>query len=93
MFCFFFQDVHDFIDKYKSHGLTYGDVYVGTPALADDIMLLSSTKSGLDAMMSRALLYSQLWRITFNPNKCKCMVFGESKVTNVKNKSNRIFFT
>jgi len=90
-FCIFFHDVHKFVDINETCGLKYKDVYIGSPALADDLVLLSSTKNGLDTMMYKAMLYARKWRITYSPTKTKCMVFGEGKSNNKINKSNREF--
>jgi hypothetical protein len=68
-FCIMFYDVHSFIDPNKIHRLSYRDVYIGSPALADDLTLLSCTKHGLDTIMQKAMLYSQIWKLTFSSTK------------------------
>ncbi len=90
-FCMFFSDVHTYVDTNQMYGLMYKDIYIGSPALADDLALLSNTKHGLDMMMYNAMLYAKKWRITFSPTKTKCMVFGESKRKNSLNKCKRTF--
>ena len=90
-FCIFLHDLHTFVDPQCIYGLKVHDLYVGSPALADDIVLLSTTKHGLDVMISKALEFSRQWRFTFSSSKCKCMVFGETKYEHEKNKSNRSF--
>jgi len=92
IFCIFFYDVHKFIDERQMYGLMYKDIYIGSPTLADDILLLSSTKHGIDVMMSRVLLYAHYWRITFSPSKTKCMVLGENKHLNATNINKRQFY-
>ena len=90
-FCIMFSDVHDYVDEHREHGLTYRDVYIGSPALADDLTLLSCTKHGLDIMMKKVDLYSKIWKLSFSSTKTKCMVFGESKMRNNVNKVSRQF--
>jgi len=90
-FCIMFSDVHQHVDEHKRYGLYYRDIYIGSPALADDLTLLSSTKTGLDTMMQNAMRYSLMWKLTFSSSKTKCMVFGESKRTNAVNKQKRQF--
>ena len=85
------MDIHRYIDSDYSCGLRVNDMYVGSPALADDVMLMSATKSGLDRMMDRAVTYSKLWRFRFSPIKSKCMVLGESRVMNNRNRNIRNF--
>ena len=88
----FFYDVHTFIDEKCMYGLKYKDVYIGSPALADDILLLSNTKYGIDRMMSMVVTYSKYWRISFSPSKTKCMIFGESKQLNTRYLGKRPFY-
>ena len=90
-FCIMFYDVHTYVDPNHLYGLTYKDVYIGSPALADDLTLLSCTKQGLDIMMHNVTLYSQIWKLNFSPNKTKCMVFGEGPRVNNVNKGKRQF--
>ena len=90
-FCIYLYDIHKFVDI-GNYGLKCHDIYVGSPALADDVMLMSPTKHGLDKMMDRALKYSKMWRFRFSSRKSKCMVFGESKIMNSRNSQKRTFY-
>lgn len=89
--CIFMCDIHQYIDERCDLGLYCDDNYVGSPTFADDIMLLSSTKSNLDEMMANAWDYSRKWRFTFSLAKSKCMVFGESKRKHLVNLHRRTF--
>jgi exonuclease III len=89
--CIFMCDIHEYVDERRDRGLKCNDVYVGSPSYADDLMLMSGTKQGLDKMMCCAWDYSRKWRFTFSPSKSKCMVFGESKRENSKNMHRRTF--
>ena len=57
-FCIYTHDIHNDIDIQRKHGLFCKNVYVGSPAYADDIVLLSPTKHGLDNMIAK-LGYTQ----------------------------------
>ena len=89
--CIFMHDIHQHVDAYYDLGLYCGDLYVGSVAYADDIMLMSSCKGNLDQMMYNAWDYSRKWRFSFSPSKSKCMVFGESERTNIHNRTTRQF--
>lgn len=89
--CIYMHDIHAYIDEYFNHGLYCDDLYVGSLCYADDVMLMSPSKYGLDHMMHKVWDYSCKWRFTFSPSKTKCMVFGENKRTNRRNTNNRTF--
>ena len=48
-------------------------------SVADDMALLSFSKSGLQAMIDICYRYSIKWRFTYNPDKCSVVVFNETK--------------
>ena len=48
-------------------------------SVADDMALLSFSKSGLQAMIDICYRYSIKWRFTYNSNKCSVVVFNETK--------------
>jgi hypothetical protein len=86
-----FYDIHSHIDPDYEHGLAHGDIYLGSPAFADDIALMSYTKNGLQTMLDNAYEYSKRWRFTFSVPKSKCIVFGETKIENMRNSRDRTF--
>ena len=90
-FCIYIHDIHKCIDAQYKYGLYCEQIYVGSMAFADDIVLLSPTKNGLDNMLSSAWTFSKKWRFTFSHSKSKCMVFGESKISNQRNMGHRTF--
>ncbi len=85
------HDIHDTIDPTKQFGLFCDDIYIRSPAYADDILMLSNIKHGLDNMITNAVNYARKWRFCFSEQKSKCMVFGESKVQHTRNKEKRSF--
>lgn len=54
---------------------------------ADDILLLSETKKGMDRLLAIAAEYARKWRFSFNAEKSAIMVFGESKRNAQKKRS------
>jgi hypothetical protein len=86
-----FSDIHSSIDPDYEYGLAHGNTYLGTPAYADDLAALSSTKNGLQTMLNNAHRYAQMWRFNFSLDKSKCIVFGETKQENCKNLKKRVF--
>ena len=91
MMAFAFCDIHSYIDPGLDLGIAHGDTYLGTPAYADDIVLMSNTKNGLQTMLDNAYQYSRMWRVTFSGEKSKCIVFGETKYANAQNIGKRTF--
>lgn len=74
----FINDFHPYVNANGS-GLKVYDLDVGSPTQADDILMLTNTKYGLDDMMSLAAEYGVLWRIAFSIIKTQCAVFEKSK--------------
>ena len=74
------MDIHDYVDQ-ASDGLCVAGMKLGSPAYADDIVLLSNTKSGLTRMMYYMYEYCRQWRLSFSPTKTKCLVFGETRAS------------
>jgi len=68
-FCIYLMDVHQFLDQNSDCGLTVQDLYLGSPVLADDILVMSHTKAGLDNMIDMAVNFSQVVALPFLKNK------------------------
>jgi hypothetical protein len=58
------------------HGCSVNKTWLGCVLYADDIILLSSSIGGLQAMLDRCYNVSLDLRLIFNPNKSHCIVFG-----------------
>ncbi|MES9879941.1 MAG: reverse transcriptase family protein [Sedimenticola sp.] len=52
---------------------------VSCPTVADDMVLISFSKTGLSNLMDMCYEYSQQWRYEFNASKCSVVVFNESE--------------
>lgn len=61
----------------SSHGLVLYDVSCCCPTVADDMVLVSLSRNGLNAMLDICHQYSQKWRYKYNASKCNVIVFNE----------------
>ena len=59
-------------------GLYIYNINCGNPAAADDKLLLSLSKLGIDIMLNICKNHSGKWRYEFQPPKCIVVVFNES---------------
>ena len=73
-------DIHNHINQSRD-GLQIDDTCMSSPLYADDIVLLSNMKNGLQKMMNYIHIYGNKWQISFSASKTKCMVFGETKLS------------
>ena len=62
-----------------NEGADIYDMIIDIILYADDILLLSNTKEGLQKMLDVTQKYGEKWEIKFNPDKTTFMVFGEKK--------------
>ena len=81
-----FSDLHTSLDPHHNLGLTYHTSYLGSPAFADDVVIMSNTMKGLQTMIDNTHTYANRWRLTFSSEKSKCLVFGENT-----NNTQRVF--
>ena len=65
------------------YGANILECKIACPAFADDITLMSVSLEGMQQLVSMAYMYSKKWRFSFNPDKCKLLVFGKT-IKNVK---------
>ena len=48
-----------------------------SPTVADDMVLVSLSKQGMDEMLDICWKYSQIWRYFYNAAKCKVVIFND----------------
>ncbi|MEW8545933.1 MAG: reverse transcriptase family protein, partial [Candidatus Thiodiazotropha sp.] len=63
----------------STYGFSIHGINLSCPTVADDMMLISLTRYGLQELMNICYRYSQLWRYSYNALKCAVLVFNESK--------------
>ena len=73
--------IDDLIEDLQSldAGVSLHTVHLGSPMFADDLTLLSRTKSGLDKLLQTSWEYSERWQFTFNITKTVILIFGEKE--------------
>ena len=59
-------------------GMYVHGIYCGSPAVADDKLVLSLSKQGMDRMIKICYNHSGIWRYELQPPKCVVIVFNES---------------
>ena len=59
-------------------GMYVHGIYCGSPAVADDKLVLSLSKQGMDRMIKICYNHSGKWRYELQPPKCVVIVFNES---------------
>jgi len=74
LFIIFINDLRDHLDR-LGQGVKWGKRSISILYFADDIVLLSDTKQGLEAMMKLIYDYSLKWRLKYNFDKCQVVVF------------------
>jgi hypothetical protein len=72
----------ELINKLRAEGTGcyIGDQFLGALAYADDIILLAPTRLGLRKMLDVSNKFSLEYDVTFNPGKCKFMVYDRGGV-------------
>ena len=93
LFSIFINDItRNFNDK-QSMPLQLINSKIGSLLFADDLLILSETKDGLQNSLNNLSLYCDNWQLSLNINKTKTMIFTQSKhkveptFVNYKNKA------
>ena len=66
----------------QDNGVRLGNDTFNIVAYADDVTLVNSTVTGLQASIDTCVEYSKLWRFCFNPLKSKCITIGPQLLCN-----------
>ena len=66
----------------STYGLHIGEVPLSAPTQADDIVLLSLSRKGLQEMLDMCRNYANRWRYTYNPAKCSSMLMDRRQRQN-----------
>ena len=78
LFSLFIMDLAWELEE-KGLGVKVRGQWVGSCLFADDIALLASSASELQAMLDVAAEFASKWRLKFNPKKCGILVIGQKK--------------
>ena len=71
-------------------GLTVNGINLTCPSVADDMLLQSLTKNGLQMLINICVAYFKKWRLVYNVLKCLVIVFNE--LASAYNRSQRQWF-
>ncbi len=82
--------INDLVDRIKdtenTHPVEIGEYIINALLYADDIVLLSTTKEGLQNTINVLKQYSDTWQLEVNLNKTKVLTFNEKR-SNLANQS------
>jgi hypothetical protein len=70
--------------KQNQVGLAVGDIIVTSPAFADDLTVMAPNIKALQILLNKIYDFSSKWRLEFNPEKCRIVVYGKDKAPHVK---------
>ena len=86
LFSFFLNDINDFMKEDPSLGIGIFHFYIALLLFADDMVLFSSNRFGLQAGLDRLLEYCNNWGLVVNVEKTKCLVFKKGGKKSVLDK-------
>ena len=75
LFSFFVNDINEFMKDGHNIGISIYHLYMVLILFADDMVLFSDNRFGLQQGLDRLHDYCNTWGLTVNVEKTKCMVF------------------
>jgi hypothetical protein len=90
LFCVYLDGLLQLLAELKV-GCTFGEIFVGVLAYADDIVLVAPTANAMRVMLSHCDSYARDFSIVFNANKFKCLFVSARRRVRIGNASNPIF--
>ena len=79
LFNIFINDITKNFEDKQSTPLQLIDSKIGSLLFADDLLILSETKEGLQNSLNNLSTYCDNWQLSLNINKTKTMIFTQSK--------------
>ena len=78
LFNIFINDLQTYIEKEsETHPVQLGNTTLNCLLYADDVVLISKTKKGLQACMNAVHKFSGEWHLEINPDKTKALIFNK----------------
>ena len=77
IFNIFYKELLDILEIQEG-GISIGNRQYNVICYADDLLLLSSTVTGLQGLINKANAYIVNHGLRFNPNKTKCIINGKN---------------
>lgn len=75
LFSMFLNDINEYLKNDPNVGITIFDFFMLLILFADDMVLLSETKKGLQKGLDKLYDYCNDWGLSVNVEKTKCLVF------------------
>ena len=82
IFNIYLNDLPNFIETKCDNPIKLGNLNVNLLMYADDIILLSKSKSGLQKSLDACCTYFNKWKLEINTNKTKILIFNQTKALN-----------
>ena len=74
LFNLFVNDINEIFDVSLCHPVSLGNIKLSNLHYADDLILITETKTGLQSCLDNLQAYCQKWRLTVNNKKMEVMV-------------------
>ena len=79
LFNLFINDVPQYISKQgQTDPVSIGDAHINCLMYADDVVLLSTSKTGLQKCINGIKQFSNEWKLDLNLNKTKVLIFNKT---------------
>ena len=90
LFSVFINDIGDIFDQTASEHVVLNSTKHNCLIYADDVLLLSESKEGLQSCLDSLQVYCVYWKLKINIEETKVMIFsaGKNKIENMKFKLN-----
>ena len=75
----FINDIVDVMHMEDSDPFKIGNTSIGLLLYADDVVILSSSKNGLQKSLDKLGAYTKKWKLPINTSKSKILQFGKNK--------------
>ena len=86
LFSLFINDINTFMMEDPNVGISFYQIYIILLLFADDMVLFSETRQGLQQGLNRLHDYCVDWGLSVNANKTKCLVFKKGGKANARDK-------
>ena len=75
----FQNDIHDIFSQDECDPVRLYDIYINSISWADDLLILSHSRKGLQTCLDKLHAYCSKWGLVVNQTKTKTMVFSKNK--------------
>ena len=79
-FNIFINDIGEIFDQTVSEPVVLSSTKLNCLIYADDVLLLSESKEGLQSCLNSLQMYCDYWKLKINIDKTKVMIFSAGKI-------------